>query len=139
MRPYEQILSKIAPTFYKLAQYQDYFNNNNLGLVDYYLGHAKVYGIGYYHIYLPEAININYHYYLGYAGFYPLMKKTGSGHIIMLTAKKKISIIYDEVNLIELIINIVINNFSFKNEDYLKLFIALVGEDMYETIRENIK
>jgi len=137
MRHYEQVLDKIAPTFYKSIQYKVYFDNNNLGLVDPYLGHAKIYGIGYYPIYLPEAININYHYYLGhyYLGY---AEKTESGHIIMLTAKREISVIYKEVSLIELIINIVINN-SFKNEDYLKLFIALVGKDMYETLRANIR
>jgi len=69
---------------------------------------------------------------------------------IRLTTNDKESIYYNPATLSEFILDMVINKFSFENEipipgdytytmDFKKVFIALVGKDMYDTIRENIK
>jgi len=151
MRQYEQILDKISPTLYKTIQYHDYFyNNTNLSLS--YLEHAEVSEVNY--LYLPTK-NIYYYYIIDKTYSYPLKGWTESNSLITLATKDKMLKysgvdLYSDVNLISFIITLIINKFSFENEPLMvashtsnfglkPLFIALVGEDMYETLRNNIK
>jgi len=79
-------------------------------------------------------------------------------HYIILTTKNKASLFkeplakfYKDLTVPEFIVNMIINKFSFENEQVVfsdgilapytlkGLFIALVGKDTYETIRRNIK
>jgi len=150
MRHYEQILDKISPTLYKTLQYHDYFyNNTNLSLS--YLEYAEVPEVNY--LYLPTK-NIFYYFIIEKTHSYPLKGWTESNTLIALTTKDKVPIysgvdLYSDVNLISFIISLIINNFSFENAYVMAasftsgslkpLFIALVGEDMYETIRSSIR
>jgi len=151
MKPYETILSKISPTFFKLVQYKDYFDECfHSGLTDRYLKHSKVYI--YYYSYKSRHI----HYFFSNRGtykysHYPLNKKIISNRIILLTTRDMKPLLPSEYDLDEFIVNMVINKFAFENErmyyrveyniyeSYKKVFIGLVGRDMYETIRENIR
>ena len=136
MTQYEQTLNKISPTFFKTIQYYYYFDNYLTSTIS-YLEHAKVPEVNY--LYLPTKNN----YY-----YYAIIGMIANKDVIMLTTKDK-KIIHGAVSLAEFIINLVINNFSFENENIMSasfttgrlkpLFIALVGEDMYETLRQNIK
>jgi len=144
MRHYEETLSKIAPTFFKLEQYYEYYDNHYTLMMS-YLKYMKLPEV--YTLYLP-ANNI-YYYYLIKKDYSYISYMTESQHIIMLTTIEERHI-YNPVTLAELIINIIINDFYFENEhptdryynsikDFKKIFIALVGDEMYDTIRENIR
>jgi len=135
MTQYEKTLSKVSPIFFKIIQYREYFNNNRT-LIDSYLASAEIHNVKY--IYLPEKI----HFYIEYIYTYPFKGKI-SWHIVGLTTKGK-TFSYG-APLDTIITSLIINNFSFEEINYTsspfykKLFIAAVGRDMYETIRENIK
>ena len=143
MTQYGQILSKIATTLYKFAQYEEYFDNYLTSTIS-YLEHAKAPEVNF--LYLPTKNN---YYYYSISNNYLINEKTGNRYVIILTTKDKKTIVW-EVGLAEFIINLIINNFSFENGNIMSasftvnislktLFIALVGEDMYETLRANIK
>jgi len=151
MRPYEKTLNKISPTLYKTIQYHDYFyNNTNLSLS--YLEHAEVSEVNY--LYFPTK-NIFYYFIIDKTYSFPLNGLTESNTLITLATKDKMLKysgvdLYSDVNLISFIITLIINKFSFENEPLMvashtsnfglkPLFIALVGRDMYDTIRTNIK
>jgi len=147
MRHYEQILDKVAPTFYKSIQYYDYFNKS-LGSITSYLRHIEVPDV-YAFMSLPSE-NINYFYYGSKRiGYHHIVEKTESKETIILSTKDKVKKLIElgVVSLDEFIVNMVINNFSFENdhiyvnsaENYKAAFIALVGNDLYETIRANIR
>jgi len=144
MTQYEQILSKISPIFFKIEQYRDYYKKN-FYLLQSYLPKAKFPII--YNVDILGASKNVYYYYD--AGLYKFEELSTNIEIITLATRNNVSI-YTASRLDEFIINMVINDFSFENEpiydEYLKsvvdfktLFIALVGKDMYDTIRENIK
>jgi len=162
MRHYEQILNKIAPTFYKLLQYYDYSNTTqNLSSTLSYLSKATFPKVFYIEIPLQwidrkyfsmQAIEKPIYYYN--ANDFPFKK--GNVLYINIVAMNKIYRFNNTFDhyayLDEFIINLIINKFSFENErimlyeihekydnTYKDLFIALVGKDMYETIRNNIK
>jgi len=145
MRPYEEILNKIAPVFYKLLQYYR-FRFNNVGLLDKYFSIAKLPRI--YHVDVIDLLNnSSYFYEKGLDKF----RESTYIEILRLTTKNNIDTYYDSY-IDDFIVNMVINKFSFENKKitswggvegydntYKDLFIALVGKDTYETIRNNIK
>jgi len=147
MRPYEKILGKISPTFYKLLQYGDYFTKS-YELILSYLKQEKFFDT--YHYDLPIK-NIYYYYFNVNTYFRPLWEKTSSERLIMLTTKYKKPKKYQAIYFDEFVVNMVINNFSFENNEYTleknftvvgyykKVFIAMVGQDIYETLRRNVK
>jgi len=142
MTQYEKILSKIAPTFFKIEQYRDYYKKN-FYLLQSYLPKAKFPII--YNVDILGASKNVYYYYD--AGLYTFEELSTNIEIITLATRNKVTI-YTASRLDEFIINMIINKFSFENErigeasslvSFKDLFIALVGKDMYETIRSNIK
>ena len=149
MRHYAETLSKIAPTFFKLEQYIDYFDKS-IDLIFSYLRWSGAPEEHQIYLYLED---IKYYYYFNTTEeyfSYHSKGKTKGVIIITLTAKGKIPahLVTHLVTLEELIVNMIINNFSFENEyeQYLSriasfkdLFIYLVGKDMYDTIRNNIR
>jgi len=145
MTQYEGILNKISPIFYKLVQYGNYFERSYESILS-YLEQENFFNT--YHYDLPTK-NI-YYYYINWNTFFePLWGKTSSDRLIMLATQypKKYQVIYFDA----FVVNMVINNFSFENNEYTleqnftvtgyykKVFIALVGEETYETIRRNIR
>jgi len=138
MTQYEQTLSKIAPIFYKLVQHQSYSSE----LIESYLWHARVPVLHY--VSILRIKNINYYYYVDIY-FYLKEKKPKYIKKILLTTKNKATISDEGITLSEFIVSMIINKFSFENEPgaYFnvlnELFIALVGKDTYETIKNNIK
>ena len=145
MRPYEKILNKITPTFYKLLQYHDYTTKQEDFITSYliYVEIPTEYDLAY----LPLSST---YYYFSYH-FTPLGYGLGvsygnMGRIIL--KKKEGGIESDDLATIdELIVNPIINRFSYENEyidaelglSYKKYVIAMIGKDMYETIKNNIK
>jgi len=161
MRPYEEILNKIVPTFFKIIQYVDYSDNIDHSIITSYLSKAKLPKI--YDVELPldwldrkfysmQAINnTKYYYYTGVYSF-EIKGKTLYIKTAVMNIKYKLNVLRFYVYLSEFVINMVINNFSFENEyihspsesssyakNYKDLFIALVGRETYDTIRRNIK
>ena len=152
MIPYEKTLNKISPTFFKLGQYQYYSRE----LLEKYLWHAKVPVTNF--LFMLRTKDINYYYYVdlylskGNEGI-PIYVKE-----ILLTTKNKatffkerIAMFNERLTMPEFIVNMIINKFSLENEQVVfsdglplpytlkDLFVALVGKDMYDTIRANIK
>ena len=165
MTHYEQILDKVAPTFYKTLQYYDYYDNHYTLMMS-YLNNVKLPIIS--DIELPtnyksfseqnffskQAVYSTNYYYSNSSVGLIIEGKIVYVEIIELLEKKKFNMLYYErliATFPVFVVNMVINNFSFENEpivpvggspksDNLKsLFIKLVGKDMYDTIRENIK
>ena len=158
MRPYEEILNKIAPIYYKLIKYFD-FAFYNSQLINQYLIEAGLTEIAQVNtLELLKNCSYNYHYYIY---FYELTKHGYIAKIALTT--ENIREIYGfssysvySATFDEVIVNMVINKFSFENthimgyeyfiqknfilsHTYKDLFIALVGKDTYDTIRRNIK
>jgi hypothetical protein len=161
MKQYEITLSKIAPTFYKLIQYFD-FAFKNSQLINRYLIKAGLTEIAQVNalelLKLLKNCSYKYHYYI----FFYELTKHGYLAKIALTTENNLDIygfssysVYS-ATFDEVIVNMVINKFSFENKHimayefgvpknfilshtYKDLFIALVGKDTYETIRRNIK
>jgi len=155
---YEQVLNKISPVFHKLIQYFD-FAFYNSQLINQYLIEAGLTEIAQVNtLELLKNCSYNYHYYIY---FYELTKHGYLAKIALTTENNHeiygfssysvYSATFDEV-----IVNMVINKFSFENihimgyefwisknfilsHTYKDLFIALVGRDTYDTIRKNIK
>ena len=154
MTRYDKILDKVAPTFYKLVQYQSYSRE----LLEKYLWHAKIPVTTF--PYTLRIKDINYYYYVD---FYTHLSEGNEGipinvKDIVLTTKNKaeffkerFAFFNERITMPEFIVNMIINKFSFENEQIVfsdglplpytlkDLFIALVGKDMYDTIRQNIK
>jgi len=150
MKQYEEILNKIAPVFYKFAQYYK-FRNDKFYLIDHYLRSAKLP-----RMYLVDVLfskDTYYYYDTGSLNFENSMHTT----IVRLTTRKNVdkyagSDLDVDLYTDEFIVNMVINGFSFENVyiatdasneisfiSYKNLFIVLVGKDTYDTIRRNIK
>jgi len=149
MTQYEQILNKISPTLYKEIQYFNYFDNfrSIIDLIFSYLKHINLPPSNFLNI---PAKNIYYYCIIWFDYSCPIPVRTTSRMTIMLTTNDKKPRYYNPVTLSEFITDIVINKFSFENEipipgdytytvDFNNIFIALVGKDMYDTIRTNIK
>ena len=149
MTRYEKTLSKVSPTFYKEIQYFNYFENSR-SIIDLIFSYLK-------HINLPPsnflditAKNIYYYCIIWFDYSRPITSRTTSGMTIRLTTNDKEPIYYNPATLSEFILDMVINKFSFENEipipgdytytmDFKKVFIALVGKEMYDALRANIK
>jgi len=145
MRPYEKILGKVSPVFYKFIQYYDYYYDNEILIKPYLEKFMNVPGIYNLHF---SAKNIRYYFNVTEADIYVFWNK--------IATEKIISLITGDVNteqkifspFVEFIINMVINKFGFKDV-YIynfavagsldNIFIALVGRSTYDTIRRNIK
>ena len=139
MKPYEEILNKISPVFYKFIQYQSYFVPY---LISSYLQRANV----------PETLVLaflpkNSHYlfyiygihYLKISSF--LEGKTSTNTLVMLTTEEKIplDLRYIVISIEEFLIDEILNKFSSLNSHTEKVLIALLGKDTYDTIRRNLK
>jgi len=149
MKQYEAVLNKVAPMFYKLVNYQDYYEKNYYSFIASFLGYTKTPEV--YHLYiLPRYY---YYYFSIKKPIYRISDVNVSVlydiYTVSLTEQKAQSR-YDVVSHIELITNAVINNFYVENKKlpapYLvsaegidKVFIKLVGKDLYEAIRSSIK
>jgi len=154
MTQYEKTLSKISPTFYKFVSYDNYFFTSTYAeLLKSYLFETKLANtknIVYLLPFLPISENyINYLFHSWRGHIERRQPKT----VYFVITLDKISL-HKDLNLLfyisDAVINMVINNFSFEklklsdkptvtNKTFKDLFIALVGRDMYETIRANIK
>jgi len=146
MRPYDKILSKITPTFFKTLQYQGYFEKNYYTLIASFDGYTKTPEV--YHLYIPPKY-FYYYYKFKKRYFHIFYENTSFDNMVSLT-EQRAKDRYDVVSHVELIINIILNNFYIENkklaapylisaEGIKKVFISLVGKDMYDTIRQNIK
>jgi len=144
MKPYEETLGKIAPIFHKLVQYQklraDYYY-----LINQYIFSADLPIVS--HVDLIFSKNISYFYATGSNYF----EKSIYTIIVRLRTTNSADLLED-IYTDEIIVNMVINKFSFENQKIVKylsqeklnttykdLFIALIGKDTYDTIRRNIK
>jgi len=154
MTQYEQILGKISPTFYKLIQYELYFFSN-YDLIFSYLYRFKIPRHKYIHIplnnldqknYSMKSIeNTKYPYYVTLHSFIINGKELDIRTIIMEKKYRFYSSYFTTYS--EFIVSLIINKFSFENErisnipitTFKDLFVGLVGRDMYDTIRANIK
>ncbi|MFP3190078.1 MAG: hypothetical protein RXR31_01900 [Thermoproteota archaeon] len=149
MMQYESVLNKITPLFYKLLNYRNYFDESNSLM--YYLFKLDLPKTLYY-IDISGVKNINYYYFINlvYEDYYPFAEKIANPKMIMLATKNNRLFDYNIITLSELIINLVINGFSFENEyifmkdvqrsiNFSTLFRALVGRDLYEAIRISVK
>ena len=149
MTQYEEILNKIAPIFYKFINYRKYFDINTASQFSY----LKNAGLSYDTIYSPCEIPIRKAptYFLGIdragARFSPTITLY-EGHRI----GKYVGVTHEEA-----VVDLVLNKFSFEKSSVVRpyffrrspysyslntfkeLFIAAVGKDTYETIRNNIK
>jgi hypothetical protein len=154
MMQYEAVLNKIAPMFYKLIQYREYFDKFN-NVIPFYLLHVEnnVYELppAVYRLMLP-AKDIYYYIIVNISPIFINGEKVSDKKILLITRDKMPTIYDNEVYLDELIVNLIANNFSFENTDlilkgwgiyvdytYKKFFILLVGKDLYDAIRSNIK
>jgi len=148
MRPYEEILNKISPLFYKLLNYSAYLKDQYLSsnVIGEYLKRSN---IGKYVFYYLKPRHIQYFFISTAFKFscITLAKNICIKKKIFLTEENITKLLYfREDNLDMFIVNMIINNFSFEN-DYItleglpfqNLFIALVGRDTYDAIRANIK
>jgi len=152
MRPYEQILSKVTPTFYKLIQYHDYISNadvysylKSLSLPSYEYNYISIHGI------IKE---MDYLYYCSWYSKYTYPTEshvnfdlTYESSVLLTTTNKILSTHYENFTIDNFIVNIIINKFSFQNMimyyapflSFADFFKLLVGKDMYETIKDNVR
>jgi len=143
MKQYEQILDKITPTFFKLEQYHEIVYHTLL-IRDYLIAaHFPEIPVKFY--IKPLINNVFLLYYITPRDFNTHLCDIKS---IFLGTRDNIKVI--DFWLDELIISIILNKFSFENEPLMvashtsnfglkPLFIALVGKDMYDTLRANIR
>jgi len=144
MTPYDKILNKIAPTFYKLQTYR-WSILDSVSILLHYLPsslRAENVHVMYYLDVFKTSRDVYYYFSLGFH----TLKEPKEIKVMLTTTNKVEAYIYAGID--EFIVNMVINNFSFENKQlkysfssitYKDIFIALVGKDMYDTIRENIK
>ena len=145
MRHYESVLNKIAPMFYKLTWYHG-FTVDQTELVESYLTHINI-PAEYYLVFAPLSSKYYCFLYSGIQIRYAHGIK--SLNIKSIELKEKEAGIDEETLAYadEIIINTVINSFSYEYEyideelglTYKKFVTALVGKDLYEAIRISIK
>jgi len=159
MKPYEQILDRIAPTLYKLITYEDYFDyfvKHNL-LIDSYLASVMFYKKKISPImsslYLPKKSNYYYYHIMHFSTWFIDFRSLGNmtyKKSVLLATNDKVREVAYLIYLDELIVNMIINGFSAENEREIvefndgdinptNTFIALVGKEMYETLRASIR
>jgi len=159
MRPYEEILSKIAPVFHKFLNYREYFNKSSNIIIQYLLYiqkrvNKKIPDIDALWLPDPNFPELGLHYFMNAYRPRSFLKEITNSRTVVFTKASKLDK-YDLTLFIyidQFVINLVINRFSFENEyprinffgtsadcTYKDLFVALVGIDTYETIRANIK
>jgi len=153
MTLYEETLSKISPIFYKLVQYEKYYDRNVGNVVSYVYNLRFPYILNLYFLtkkiyYFYDSTEISPYYYFSIKALNITLIKLGIEHV----NKPVRYFAYPTI----IIINMVLNNFSFESERLFirdqtspkgltnyytvkDLFIALVGRDTYDTIRRNIK
>ena len=159
MMQYESVLNKVAPMFYKLLNYREYFNESSNIIIQYLLYiqkrvNKKIPDIDALWLPDPNFPELGLHYFM--SAYLPrsFSKEITNSRIVVFTKASKLDK-YDLTLFIyidQFVINLVINRFSFENEyprinffgtpadcTYKDLFIALVGRSTYETIRRNIK
>ena len=140
--PYETILGKIAPVFYKFVSYSRYFLKNRADVINF--------------------INYDFdveHYYSSSKVDYSLLINELISHdppffwYFVISLRKSNGFMVDPTyGFTDFITTMVINKFSFENQKIVAsrkplyisfpskdLFIRLVGKDTYDTIRRNIK
>ena len=157
MRPYETILNKISPIFYKFLLYEEYIDNiaRSGSLIESYLAAAKIYPTisRLYTFYLPKKGNYYYYYIRHFASYFIKFRSLDNmtyKKAVMLVTNDKVREVAYTVYLDALIVNMILNKFSAENEREIEkfndrdinptnTFIALVGRETYETIRANIK
>ena len=134
MNNYERVLNKISPIFYKFINYRIYFSDN-WRPVYLYLRKIKLSYLIPTYITIIKTPSYFLHIFRGIFFIYETITTYPTIHLYESYQKgKSFEIEHDEA-----IVDLILNNFSFEDEDHLKLFIALVGRDTYETIRRNIK
>ncbi|MFP3190072.1 MAG: hypothetical protein RXR31_01870 [Thermoproteota archaeon] len=150
MMRYELVLNKVAPLFYKFANYEYYFLYFN-DLLHQYVKRANI-RLEYLLVpneYICRPKDVYYCYNSEYKSFL-INGTTKYLFKIMLYRKDKVRDLYGYKNLPEVILDMVINKFVFENKkieccferynySFKDLFIALVGRDLYEAIRISIK
>jgi len=128
------VLSKVSPLFYKLLSLEKNICSNCGLLLDYF---EKAHVSGFCTSYHPMQ-NFYYYYYTEFIikGFVD----------IFISLKDKVgSRYYDRwITFCDVIVNLIINNFSFENEHYEPtsfkyLFIAAVGKELYEALKVSVK
>jgi len=136
MANYEKILGKISPTFYKLIQYDDYFDERLNSILSY----KDVNKLITYSTILSRN-KVNYALAINKKPF----NNTSHDNTVKL-GKSNVGALYSGGGYLEFITSMILNNFSFKDEiispygtTAKELFIKLVGKDIYQTIRKNIK
>jgi hypothetical protein len=149
MIQYEQILNKVSYVFYKFINYREYFDIN-VGYKFSYLHNA---GISYDTLYSPCDIPIT-----KVPTYFLSIDRVGVKFSPTITLDedyrrgKYVAVTHESA-----IVNLVLNKFSFENHKVIRpqvykrsiydytlntfkdLFIAAVGKDTYETIKNNIK
>ena len=139
MSKYEGILSKIAPALYKFSQYAKYFLSNRIIIIHpfrFYIDKDDYYSsnnISYTLVLRREILNHNIYYAIFLGKSNRFMVDPSYGFTGFITT-------------------MIINNFSFEDKKlvisraplYLSipakdLFVRIVGKDIYDTIRANIK
>jgi len=149
---YESVLNKVAPLFYKFANYEYYFLYFN-DLLRQYVKRANI-RLEYLLVpneYICRPKDVYYCYNSEYKSFL-INGTTKYLFKIMLYRKDKVRDLYGYKNLPEVILDMVINKFVFENKkieleccferynySFKDLFIALVGKDLYEAIRNSVK
>ena len=135
MTQYEKILNKISPVFYKFVQYDDYFGKN----LDLTLSYMDVNKLITYSTILSRN-KVNYALVINKKPF-----NNTFYHKVKLGKSNAVAL-YSGDGYVEFISSIILNKFSF--EDTIvspygttakELFIKLVGKDLYDAIRTNIK
>jgi len=135
MTQYEKILNKISPVFYKFVQYDDYFGKN----LDLTLSYMDVNKLITYSTILSRN-KVNYALVINKKPF-----NNTFYHKVKLGKSNAVAL-YSGDGYVEFITSIILNKFSF--EDTIvspygttakELFIKLVGKDLYDAIRTNIK
>ena len=135
MAHYEEILSNISPTFYKLIQYDKYFDERLNSILSY----KDVNKLITYSTILSRN-KVNYALAINKKPFNNTFYNT------VKLGKSNVGALYSGGGYLEFITSMILNNFSFKDEiispygtTAKDLFIKLVGKDLYETIRSVIK
>ena len=135
MTQYEVILNKISPAFYKFVTYHNYFGEN----LDSTLSYMDANKLITYSTILSRN-KVNYALAINKKPF-----NNTFFHKVKLGKSNAVPL-YSGDGYVEFITSIILNKFSFENEiispygtTAKELFIKLVGKDIYQTIRKNIK
>jgi len=152
MKHYEETLSKIAPVYYKFINYREYFYEKRQ-YIDSYLVKANM------HVFSSIEIEDTYlEYYLSASrNVYVASKMLSSKEIkyakidlFRFDLRGDVGFEGYTYGFIDFIVTLILNDFQLLGRKYLldvhetnftpyDLFILLVGKDMYETLKDNVK